>query len=529
MGFCSAAAASALIALSGWLIVRAAAQPPIMYLLVAIVGVRFFGLSRSVLAYAKQLCLHNAVLTSLARLREAVWVTFARTGTANRTLLRGERALRRLISDVDDIRDLAPRVVLPPLVGLLVALAAIVVEALVHPAAGWLMAVGVVVALVIAPAVALWVDARASTAKLGARAQVLDGLARLLWAREDLIAAGRAQSVAAQVATADQRTARYEARATRAEGIGEAIVTICGVLSSVLMLAVLGPAVHAGAVAPEMLAVAALLPLSLIDPFADALFAVQLWPALASVLRRVPELDERGDVADEEPEVTARREQIEHIDLDEISARWPGMDTDVFSDLSADIDRSAWTAVTGPSGAGKTTLVSVLLRFLDPRTGSYSIDGDDALQLTAAQLDGAIAWCPQEAHVFDSSLRANLLLARARDDAPSEAEMESVLARVGLGELSAERGLDAQIGAGGSRLSGGQRQRLAVARTLLAGASVVILDEPTAHLDEPTARAVMADLRSGLADAAVVLVTHDTSLIDGADRSVEISPVSIRT
>ncbi|WAL41059.1 thiol reductant ABC exporter subunit CydC [Brevibacterium sp. BRM-1] len=551
MGVCSAAAASALIAVSGWLIVRAAAHPPIMYLLVAIVGVRFFGISRSVFAYAKQLCLHDAVLGALTRLRAAVWTAFARTGTANRTLLRGELALRRLISDVDDIRDLAPRVVLGPIVAVILAAAAIGVEWSVHPAAGLLTALGCAGALLAAPALALAADAHASTARLSARGRVLDGLARLLWAREDLIAAGRAPAAAAQVARDDVRTAGWEARALRATGAGEALVTVCGVLTGVLMLPVLAGAVAAGEVSGEMLAVAVLLPLSLIDPFADALTSLQQWPALASVLARTPELDrepfaagaraleaEAGDggaargAADGGGAVGGgslahgaarlREGQPRELVLRDVAARWPGTDRDVFTGLSAAAQRGSWTVVTGPSGAGKTTLVSIVLRFLDPRAGSYALDGGDALALSPEDLAGHIAWCPQEAHVFDSSLRANLLLARPRDLAPDDAELTAVLERVGLGGLAADMGLDARIGAGGGRLSGGQRQRLAVARTLLAGASAIVLDEPTAHLDEALAAALMADLRAGLADTAVILVTHDESLALAGDRRVAV-------
>ena len=181
-------------------------------------------------------------------------------------------------------------------------------------------------------------------------------------------------------------------------------------------------------------------------------------------------------------------------------------------------------AVTGPSGAGKTTLVSVLLlRFLDPRTGRYQLNDTDALTCLPMDLAGRISWCPQEAHVFDSTLRANLLIARPREDRPSDAELQSALERVGLGELAADIGLDERIGAGGGHLSGGQRQRLAVARTLLADAEVVVLDEPTAHLDEEMAAALMADLRRGLSEELVVLVTHDPTLIADSDIPVRLT------
>jgi ATP-binding cassette subfamily C protein CydCD len=169
-------------------------------------------------------------------------------------------------------------------------------------------------------------------------------------------------------------------------------------------------------------------------------------------------------------------------------------------------------AVTGPSGAGKSTLLSVLLGFLPLTEGT-------------AKLTGTAAWCPQEAHLFDSTVRGNLLLGRPAAEKPGEADMYKALAAVGLDAVVAALpgGLDARIGPGGSFLSGGERQRLAMARTLLTGASVLLLDEPTAHLDAGSAREMMAVLRKGLKDVTVVLVTHNPDDIDPSDARLELS------
>jgi len=170
-----------------------------------------------------------------------------------------------------------------------------------------------------------------------------------------------------------------------------------------------------------------------------------------------------------------------------------------------------WLAVTGPSGAGKSTLLSVLLGFLPLAEGTV-------------KLSGTAAWRPQEAHLFDSTIRGNLLLSRPAAAKPSEAQMHKALADVGLDSVVAAlpEGLDTRIGPGGSFLSGGERQRLAMARTLLTGASVLLLDEPTAHLDAASARDMLAILRNGLKDVTVVLVTHNPEDIDPADVRLEL-------
>jgi ATP-binding cassette subfamily C protein CydCD len=135
---------------------------------------------------------------------------------------------------------------------------------------------------------------------------------------------------------------------------------------------------------------------------------------------------------------------------------------------------------------------------------------------------GRAAWCPQEAHLFDSTIRGNLLLGRPAGSGSGdglEDDMDAVIAAVGLSGLLQRLpdGLDTRIGPGGAFLSGGERQRLAVARTLMTGAEVILLDEPTAHLDADSGRRMLADLRSGLRDRTVVLVTHNPADIHPDD------------
>jgi ATP-binding cassette, subfamily C, bacterial CydCD len=166
--------------------------------------------------------------------------------------------------------------------------------------------------------------------------------------------------------------------------------------------------------------------------------------------------------------------------------------------------------VRGRSGSGKSTLVALLMGYLRPSDGRYRLDETDTAELEPAALRRHVAWSPQDAHLFNSTIRANLLLSRPKDQAPTDSEMLDVLERAGLGEFYASLplGLDTRVGSEGNNLSGGERQRLAVARTLLTKAEVVLFDEPTAHLDFETARDLIAQLRAATADQIAVLVTH---------------------
>src|SRR5699024_5486482 len=175
-------------------------------------------------------------------------------------------------------------------------------------------------------------------------------------------------------------------------------------------------------------------------------------------------------------------------DRSAIAVGWAA--TPVIDGLVLHAERGGWTLLCGDSGTGKSTSLSVLLRFLDPWAGSYTARGTqdtivDMLTRAPADLVGRIAWCPQEAHIFRSTVRGNLAL--SQQTVPGDEDMVAVLHAAGLDEWADAEGLDRWVGDHGSEVSGGQRQRLAVARTLLTGADVIVLDELTAHLDDETA------------------------------------------
>ena len=201
-----------------------------------------------------------------------------------------------------------------------------------------------------------------------------------------------------------------------------------------------------------------------------------------------------------------------------MTARYAAADEPALTRFDLRIDPGARVALVGPSGAGKTTVTNLLLRFLDPEAGRVTIDGVDLRDLRQEDVRRTFALAGQEAHVFDSTIRENLRLARpeATDD-----ELRDALGRARLGEwvASLPDGLDTLVGEEGTQLSGGQRQRLVVARALLADAPVLLVDEPTAHLDGPTAEALVADVLDAAGERSVLLITHRPEGLELVERS----------
>ncbi|MEV8149118.1 thiol reductant ABC exporter subunit CydD [Arthrobacter sp. NPDC080073] len=508
--------AVALSGLSGWLIIRASEQPPILYLLGAIVGVRFFGIGRAVLRYSERLVVHDTVFAAMTRLRGALWAALSARALSLRRLLQGGNVLGAVVDDVDTLRDVLPRVVLPPLSALAVAASAMVASALLVPATVPVVVASAVVGLVLAPLLALVADRNAARSEQELRSLVLRDVAAALDARAELSANGVAGTVLSSLTRRDNAATAAAQRSTWADGIGQGLTVLACTLGALAAGLLAAPSVQSGTVAPAVLAVVVLVQLALAEPYGAVVSAVRQGPALAAVLRRIAHSG-AFDAAESDGGVLSlpkRPDGAAGLQLDGLAACWPG-GAPVFSGLSAEAAPGRWLAVTGPSGSGKSTLLSVLLGFLPASSGRACVSGN-------------AAWCPQEAHLFDSTIRGNLLLARPASRKPSEADMYQALGAVGLSGLVSRLpgGLDSRIGPSGSFLSGGERQRLALARTLLTGAAVLLLDEPTAHLDAEAGRLMMAELRAGLEDVTVVLVTHNPADIAAGDSRLDLGSPS---
>ncbi|WP_432788903.1 thiol reductant ABC exporter subunit CydC [Brevibacterium sp. K11IcPPYGO002] len=540
----SSLAAIALTAVSAWLIVEASYQPPIMLLMVAIVGVRFFGLSRSVLLYASRLKLHSAIFAALTRLRTRLWEHFERVGMSDRRLLTSDSALRAMVADADDVRDLVPRTLFPPLVSVLVVMGVSITAALLHvESLVWLVLLGAV-NLIIVPIIVIRAESRLAHGIREGRNQILSALTRALNAKDDLRTNRVDTEVIGQLAELEHDLAAKQKASARNFGLAQLWLQLSTFATAVIL------AVSTDA-PTEIVAVLSLMALGLGEVFASALEAFRQLPALGSALDCLPDSDNaearEAEVSGPDAERTApaagtTAEEIDDssrhcdpaaelvgvdaLEFDEITVGWD--DRAVVAGLGLRAERGRWTVLCGDSGTGKTTSLSVLLRFLDPWSGSYrACDrtgvGHDMLTRSPADLVGRIAWCPQEAHVFRSTVRGNLAL--ARQTVPGDDEMAIALRAAGLGDWADAAGLDRWVGDHGTEISGGQRQRLAVARTLLTGADVIVLDEPTAHLDDETARLLIDDLRENLRDRTVVMVTHDRRLIADGDEVVDLGTV----
>jgi thiol reductant ABC exporter CydC subunit len=535
LGAGATGAAVALTGTSAWLIARASEQPPVLHLMVAIVGVRAFGLARGVLRYGERLAGHDASLRALTELRVSTVrrladLVPAHLPTHDRSLDSGS-LLAGFVDDVDGLTDLWARVVLPVASTTLVVAGATVAIGVISPPAALVLLITVLVAGVLAP----WLSARRSASMVrqvsSLRAEYETDVVELLSGATELTLYGALDDRLTRVDGRSGEIAAVHRRRSRSGGWAAALAALAAG-GSVWAMLVIG----AGSTpSTESLAVMVLLPLAVHEAVAGLVPALHALPALAGSATRVRQMHELEDPVREPPSPVALSEEL--VDrsatcsavglwVDDLSASWVPEGPAVIDHLNITVAPGELVLVTGASGQGKSTLASVLARLLEPVQGRVVlvIGSEPPVatdMLVSDDVRRIVGLCPQDPHVFDSTVAANLRFARpeATDD-----ELRRALDRALLGEWLAALpdGLDTHLGAAGRALSGGEAQRLGVARAVLADRPVMVFDEPTEHLDDDMATELARRLMDLSGSHTVLVLTHRGDLFPGGVRVVAL-------
>jgi ATP-binding cassette subfamily C protein CydCD len=516
LGSLALGSAVGLMATSGWLISRASQQPPVLYLMMAVTATRAFGIGRAVFRYAERLVSHDAVLRMLADTRVAVFRRLERLAPAGLARVRRGDLLSRLVADVDALQDYWLRWLLPAGSAVVVSAASVGFTSWLLPEAGAVLAAGLLAAGVGVPLISGAVARRAEHRLAPARGVLATRVADLLTGTAELTVAGALPARTAQARQADGALTRIASRAATATALGDGLTALISGLTVTAAALAGAQAVAAGRLDGVTMAVVVLTPLAAFEAVLGLPLAVQYRQRVHRSAERVYEvLDAPEPVREPERPRQAPASPFPVV-VRGLSARYAGQDRDALAGLDLTLEEGRRIAVVGPSGSGKTTLAQVLLRFLDAQAGSYSLAGVDAYALHGDDVRGLVGLCAQDAHLFDSSLRENLLL--ARKDA-TEDHLRAALGRARLLDWAdgLPDGLDTLVGEHGARLSGGQRQRLALARALLADFPVLVLDEPAEHLDLPTADALTADLLAATEGRTTLLITHRLAGLEAVD------------
>jgi thiol reductant ABC exporter CydC subunit len=522
-GVLSSGSGVGLLAVSAWLISRAAQHPPILELSVAVVAVRAFAIGRGAFRYVERLVSHDTALRVLGALRVDIWRRLVPLAPAGLPAYRRGDLLARLVADVDAVQDRYLRVVVPIAVAAVVSVGSVVLAGLLLPSAGGVLVVALLVAALAVPAVTAYAARRGDARVAAARGALTADVVELLRCAPDLVAYGAAEQRLAGLGRTDAELTRIARSSAGATGLGAALAALASGAAMVGALIVGVPAVRSGVLDGVLLAVVVLLPLAAFE-------AVAGLPVALTVLARVRRAGERIYGLVEAP-VPVRAPAAGPVPLPAapysvrvsgLVARWPGAPAPALQGVDLSLPAGRRVALVGASGAGKSTLAAVLVRFLDAESGAVTLSGVPLQELAAEDVRRVIGLCGQDAHMFDSTVRENVRLARPE---ASDDDIRDALRRARVLDWvdSLPAGLDTFVGERGARVSGGQRQRIALARVLLADFPVLVLDEPTADLDPPTADALTADLLAATAGRTTLLITHRLAGLEAVDEIVVLA------
>jgi len=517
LGFATIGSSIGLMATSAYIIAKAALHPSIADLQVAIVGVRFFGISRGVFRYLERYVSHKVTFNLLARLR--VWFYRALEPLAPARLMQYKSGdlLSRIVADIETLENFYVRALAPPLVALLIAA---LLGVMLASFDSWLAAAALLFLLLAGVGVPLLtrqlsrqpgrqlVDTRSAL-----NAALVDGIQGV----PDLLAFGQAQRHLALVRQLDRRLAHLQERMAQITGLGSALSGLLANLATLAVLFIAIPLVRVGQIDGVYLALLALAAIAAFEAVTPLPLAFQYLENSLAAARRLFEIVDSEPVVP--PAVPAPLPPPQNYDIavDRLKFSYDSADLPALNDLTFTLPQGGRLAIVGPSGAGKSTLVNLLLRFWDYQSGHIRLGGHDLRSYRPADVRAVLSVVSQRTHLFNGTVRDNLLVAQP-EAGPAEMIEAARQAQIHQFIQGLPQGYNTWVGEQGLRLSGGERQRLAIARAILKDAPILILDEATANLDPLTEREVMQALAQLMAGRTTLIITHRLVGLEAVDK-----------
>lgn len=516
LGAISLGMAVGLMASSAWLISMAALMPPVLTLQVAVVSVRFFGLSRGVFRYAERVWSHDAILRAATSLQLQIYRALLAKPPLSSNAMRQGKLLQQLTADIEIVQDRWIRLVIPFLGALLSGWAGIGIIAWLAPDIGLAVLIIFTLAVVLIPIVVGLNSLNHSEEIFESELNIAEQVTNTCRSHLEADLYGYQEELRVALRKEESTIITREKSLIRNSGLGGSLLLLFTYSTILVAFLMALPNFQSGSLAGVNIAVVTLVPLAIFDGI-PALIAPL---ALAGKIRRATKkIDALVTSASERSgRATLESGQI-MVKLVNAKSRW-GASALTHDPISATVIRDKALLIQGESGIGKTSLALAIAGLID-YDGSIRINGIEVREISRADLQQAMTVLLQDDRLFATSIRENLKI--AKPDANDE-ELFAVLAKVELGELvhSLPDGLETHIGAFGTNFSGGEKQRFRLARVFLRNTPLVILDEPFEHLSETQSKRLYLEIEKHCTGKTLIIISHQE--VTWAQDRIVLSP-----
>ena len=518
--FAALTANVALMTAAPYLISKATVVTGFAALSLTVTAVRALAISRAALRYSERYTVHLAALRILTTLRVWLYRAIEPITPAGLHGFRTGDLLARIVADVDTMDGFFVRGVVPPVAATLTTLVASAVLGVLDPRLGLTLLVCLVLAGVALPLEARRRSRDPAARMIEARAELHAELAEDIVGLADLMACGRERRLGERLGHWSARMEREQRRLASVRGGSAATAAMLTGLAGLAVLILVIPLVRGGEVQGLFLASVPLIAFAAfeaVQPLGDAIREIEV--SRTSARRTFEVIDAPPVVIDPpEPLMPPLRPSIEFRDVRFGYSQAASL---VLDRLSFRLPAGGRIAITGPSGAGKTTIVGLLLRFWEAQSGSILVGENDLRRYRGDDVRALIGVVPQQIYLFNGTLRDNLLVADGEAD---DDRIARACDQAQLGEFlrSLPDGLDTLVGEDGLKLSGGERQRVAIARVFLKGAPILILDEATANLDAATEAEVLEKVRDFARNKSLLVISHRHAPLELADHVITL-------
>ena len=508
LGTITIASSISLMGASAWIISMAALHPNVAVLQVAIVGVRFFGISRGVSRYLERLVSHNLTFKILGQLRVWFYESLIPLAPARIMDFQTGDLLSRIISDIKTLEDFYIRSIAPPIVAALVGLGTGLFLYQYQPVLGLVLGGLFLVSGLIIPLLISWLARKPGQILVEGRTKLTGNLVDFVTGLPDLMVFGQTADKQERIQKLDRKYHQAQLHLARISGLNAGLFIFFSNLGMWLVLVLAIPLVQSGEIPGLMLAALALITLSAFEAIQPLPQAMEtLSSSLISGQRLFEVLDAEPAVVDpENPKIFPTEISIQGVDLE---FTYPGSHTSALKKIDFELKEGKTIAIVGPSGSGKTTLGNLLLRFWGGYQGEIRI-GDQGISLDSLRQDDIreqISVISQGDALFQDTIRNNIALGSP------EADLERIIGAAKQAQIheliiSLPKEYQTQVGERAQGFSVGEAQRISIARAVLKDAPLFLLDEPTANLDPVTEKAILDSLFNILENKTALLITH---------------------